>query len=178
MEGVKFDTGKLRMSLLAERFVWGIVEVLEFGAKKYGEDNWRKGMKWSRPFNAAMRHMWAWWRGENVDPETGLSHLSHAACNLQFLDEYQRTGTGEDDRPGKDGAAFILYQSVWTMYPERTHVGVPFDESMGWAYYRSKPTSGHYHERFVKAEDVLRTDDHFTWVKRGAKLAKTPAELR
>ena len=46
-----------------------------------------------------MRHMWAWWRGETADPETGASHLHHAACCLAFLIAYEERKAGTDDRP-------------------------------------------------------------------------------
>lgn len=69
------------------------------GAEKYGERNWERGIAWSRVFAAALRHLWAWWRGENADPETGLPHLAHAACNLLFLLAYHRRQIGPDDRP-------------------------------------------------------------------------------
>jgi len=47
--GVKYDQGKPRMSLLPREGLIPIVQVLEFGARKYGDYNWRKGMKWSIP---------------------------------------------------------------------------------------------------------------------------------
>jgi hypothetical protein len=68
-------------------------------AKSTGDHNWRKGMAWHRLFGAALRHLWAWYRGEKADPETGLSHLAHAACCVLFLLTYELKGLGTDDRP-------------------------------------------------------------------------------
>ncbi len=99
LEGKKFDDGKLPYDLLPGDAIEEIVKVLQFGAVKYGERNWEKGMKWNRPFAALMRHMWAWWRGEGKDPETGLSHLAHAGCCILFLLSYTLRGLGEDNRP-------------------------------------------------------------------------------
>lgn len=99
MEGKKFDQGKAPWDLLPFDAVEQIVRVLEFGADKYGAYNWSKGMDHSRLFAAAMRHLTAHWRGENTDPETGLSHLSHAGCCILFLLAYQIRGDGHDDRP-------------------------------------------------------------------------------
>jgi hypothetical protein len=48
-----------------------------------------------------MRHMWAWWRGEEKDPETGMSHLWHAACCVMFLIAYEARRAGTDNRPNK-----------------------------------------------------------------------------
>lgn len=97
-EGTKYDSGKTRLDLLPPELLYGVANVLEFGAEKYDEYNWAKGMKWSRVFSALMRHMWAWWSGEDKDNETGMSHLWHAACCLAFLIAYEQRKTGEDDR--------------------------------------------------------------------------------
>jgi hypothetical protein len=98
-EGRKDDGGKASYHLLAPEFLETTAAVLSFGAAKYGARNWERGMAWSRPFAAMMRHMWAWWRGEKTDPETGLSHLHHAACCLMFLVAYEARAAGNDDRP-------------------------------------------------------------------------------
>ena len=97
--GVKFDHDKLPYDLIAPELLEATADVLKFGATKYGPRNWERGMLWSRPFGALMRHMWAWWRGESIDEETGKSHLHHAACCLMFLIAYEERKTGEDDRP-------------------------------------------------------------------------------
>ena len=98
-EGRKDDHGKLPYHLLPPELMEGIAAVLQFGAAKYAPRNWEQGMAWSRPFSALMRHMWAWWRGEKADPETGMSHLWHAGCCLAFLIAYEQRRIGSDDRP-------------------------------------------------------------------------------
>lgn len=98
-EGQKFDSDKLRYELLPPELLEEVARVLTFGAHKYSARNWELGMAWSRPFAALMRHMWAWWRGEDKDPETGYSHLSHAACCIAFLVSYEARNAGTDDRP-------------------------------------------------------------------------------
>jgi hypothetical protein len=97
--GCKDDQDKTRWDLLPPDALEEIAKVLTFGANKYNDRNWEKGMKWHRPFGALMRHMWAWWRGAGPDEETGLSHLAHAGCCLLFLLSYELRATGEDDRP-------------------------------------------------------------------------------
>jgi hypothetical protein len=62
-----------------------------------GRNNWRKGMRWSRLADAALRHLFKWASGSRVDEETGLSHLAHAMCCLMFLLNYEQTGLGDDD---------------------------------------------------------------------------------
>lgn len=98
-EGRKYDDTKGDMpALIAPEFTEGIGKVLCYGAKKYAPGNWAKGMKYSRVMNALERHYIAWKKGEKHDPETGLSHLYHMACNLMFLVAYDERGTGVDDR--------------------------------------------------------------------------------
>ncbi len=72
--------------------------VLKFGADKYHAHNWRDGFVWSRPLAAAMRHIMAFNDGEDKDPESGLSHLAHAACCIMFLLEFEKTHPELDDR--------------------------------------------------------------------------------
>ena len=83
--GKKFDAGKPRLDLLPYSGLTMAAEVLEYGRKKYGKNNWACGMSWSRPYAACLRHLMAWNNGENIDPESGLHHIGHALCNLLFL---------------------------------------------------------------------------------------------
>lgn len=97
--GTKYDAGKTPYELLPFWYLEGTAQVLEFGAKKYAAWNWYKGMSWGRVFGALNRHLWKWWWGESLDPETGMSHLWHAGCCLAFLMQYEQDKIGKDDRP-------------------------------------------------------------------------------
>lgn len=94
----KYDQGKPQIGLISSIFLLGLARVLTFGAKKYSPNNWRKGMAYSRLFDALQRHLWAWWSGEDIDSETGESHLDNAACCLMFLRELSETRKDCDDR--------------------------------------------------------------------------------
>lgn len=99
-EGAKFDAEKVRMDLLAPEGLEGTARVLTFGAQKYADRNWEKGINYSRVYGAALRHLIAWFGGANTDDETGLSHLHHAACCIHFLQTYEAREMHEfDDRP-------------------------------------------------------------------------------
>ncbi len=76
---------------------WG--EVFSYGEKKYDRANWLKGNDWHQFQGSALRHIYAFWRGEDIDPESGLPHLSHALWNIGALRYYQIHGIGNDDRP-------------------------------------------------------------------------------
>lgn len=100
--GEKHDNGKLRWELLPYDSAEGIVKVLTLGAQKYSPRNWECGIEYGRVYGAVMRHVSAWWRGENTDPESGLSHLDHALCELMFLNAFEKRGMKSfDDRPGR-----------------------------------------------------------------------------
>lgn len=131
-QGHKDDADKARLDLIAPEFLFAIAQVLAFGAKKYADRNWEKGMHWSRPFSAAQRHLWAWWGGKEpvtrenflfgtLDTETGFSHLWHAACCLLFLVAYEQRKHLHvfDDRPTdadtKEGPMFT--SSRWGHVP-------------------------------------------------------------
>jgi hypothetical protein len=102
---LKFDDGKLDWSLLPWDTLEEIIKVLQFGAGKYSPWNWAEGdgFKYNRLFNSSMRHFIAWfWRREDKDPETGLSHIAHLGCNVLFLLHYILNGSrfkNNDNRP-------------------------------------------------------------------------------
>lgn len=102
-EALRFDSGKTNWSLMPFEAVEEINKVLEFGANKYVEWNFANngGMNHSRILNSCLRHIFAYMRGQDLDPESGLSHLAHAGCNILFLlyyNKYPETFKAKDDR--------------------------------------------------------------------------------
>lgn len=101
--GQKLDDGKLPLQLLDPAALEEVAKVLAVGAKKYSPNNWRKGLSYTRVVGATLRHIFAFMRGEDNDPETGLSHIAHAKCELMFLLSYILSKrTDLDDRYNKD----------------------------------------------------------------------------
>ena len=89
--GRKDDQEKNRLDLIEPEFIEGVGKVLTFGADKYEPNNWQKVEDAeNRYYAAAMRHLMAWRKGEKTDPESGLSHLYHVACNIMFLQHFER----------------------------------------------------------------------------------------
>jgi Domain of unknown function (DUF5664) len=100
MQAVKFDHRKIRWSLLPWDALEEVVKVLMFGASKYADRNWERGMDWDRLFDASMRHKIDWWqRGEELASDSHLKHPAHHACNALFLLAYELRNVGKDTRP-------------------------------------------------------------------------------
>lgn len=88
--GPKYDDGKLQYSLIPPVATKALAEVLTFGAKKYLPNSWQKVPDAERRYlDALMRHLDAYRSGEEFDPESNLSHLSHLLCNASFLLHFQ-----------------------------------------------------------------------------------------
>lgn len=96
--GVKYDTGKPRLDLIPNEALVELGKVLEYGCKKYSAGNWAKGIHYSRLIAATLRHISSYNGGEDTDSESGLSHISHALCNLAFLSYNIANRSDLDDR--------------------------------------------------------------------------------
>lgn len=84
-QSAKADKGKLELSLVNPELVKAVAEVRMYGTEKYGDsENWRK-VEPKRYVDALYRHLLAYIEGNEVDEESGLSHLAHMACNISFL---------------------------------------------------------------------------------------------
>lgn len=70
------------------------------GARKYGRHNYRvAGVRASVYYDAALRHLMAWWEGQDLDPDSGLSHVTKAIASLTVLRDSMLQGNWTDDRP-------------------------------------------------------------------------------
>lgn len=72
------------------------------GARKYGKHNYRAiGVRYSVYYDAALRHLIAWWEGQDEDPDSGLSHITKAIAGLIVLKDSMNQENAHDDRPIK-----------------------------------------------------------------------------
>lgn len=97
-EGLKDDAGKLPMHLLDRTALEAMASVLGHGRDKYGAENWREGIQYTRLIGAALRHLHALNDCEDFDKESGLPHAAHAMCSLMFLLWMMRCRPDLDDR--------------------------------------------------------------------------------
>lgn len=84
-KGLRFNNNKPKWGLVSWPALIPMVEVLEFGAKKYDSWNWSKGLSWVEITESMQRHIYAFLHGEDNDPESKLSHVGHILCNAMFL---------------------------------------------------------------------------------------------
>ena len=98
-KGLRFNQGKTRHDLVPAFAQEQYARVLTAGANKYAERNWELGMEWSKVLASMKRHILAFERGEDRDPETGELHMAHVMCNAAFLTEYYRIYPQGDNRP-------------------------------------------------------------------------------
>jgi hypothetical protein len=114
--GQKHDQGKIPYHLVQWPIVEGIATVLAFGAAKYAPNSWQRVTSArERYFAACIRHVLAWWGGERLDRESGLPHLHHAACNLMFLDHFDRAPShvGAPSRPFTPPDTPRMFRDFW-----------------------------------------------------------------
>lgn len=97
-EGLKYDEGKLPMHLLDRTALEAMASVLGHGRDKYGAENWREGIQYTRLIGAALRHLHALNDCEDFDKESGLPHAAHAMTSLMFLLWMMRCRPDMDDR--------------------------------------------------------------------------------
>jgi len=79
--------------------LYTLSEVSGMGANKYAAHNFLKGYAWSLSYDAMQRHLLKFWMGEELDPESGLPHVAHAAWHCLTLLSFVQRQLGTDDRP-------------------------------------------------------------------------------
>lgn len=83
------------------------VAMLE-GALKYGRHNYRTiGVRASVYVDAANRHLASYWEGEDIDPDSGLSHITKAIASLVVLRDAMINDKFTDDRPPRPPAEWM-----------------------------------------------------------------------
>jgi hypothetical protein len=75
------------------------VAMLE-GTCKYGRHNYRAaGVRASVYYDGVMRHLTAWWEGQDIDPDSGMNHITKAIASLVVLRDSMISKNWTDDRP-------------------------------------------------------------------------------
>ena len=94
----RYNEGKPRWSLVDFKSMEPLVQVLEYGAKKYAPYNWTKGLPTTQICESLLRHTFAYLNGEDNDAESGCSHIGHIMANAMFLSYVMKNKPQFDDR--------------------------------------------------------------------------------
>lgn len=86
-QSLRYNEGKPELSYVLDVMpaLKDMVEVMEFGANKYERNNWQKGFPKEKLLDSLLRHIDAFYSGEDIDPESGKPHVGHILCNAAFL---------------------------------------------------------------------------------------------
>lgn len=104
-------------SLLPWQAVREVVRVMTFGLEKHGGVTW-PGKPIEHHQAAMMRHISSWLCGEKLDPETGKSHLVHAACRILFIITLETNASTNEPRLGRDPQPGQSLQAFWVRHGE------------------------------------------------------------
>ena len=162
-EGLRFNTGKTRHDLVPAFAQEQYAKVLTKGSEKYADRNWELGMDWTSVLASMKRHMLAFEKGEDFDPETGLLHTAHIMCNAAFLTEYYKIYPQGDNRPHS--------------YLSTLKIGLDIDEVLAdWVGHWTKhhgqevPETWNFDRHIGEKFDALKDDKEF-WMSIPAKIS-------
>jgi hypothetical protein len=99
---------KAKFSVIPAGVLFDLGNAMTEGMCKYGRHNYRAiGVRSSVYYDAAMGHMADWWEGQDIDAESGLSHVTKAIASLVVLRDAMLQGKLYDDRPPRS----VIYKS-------------------------------------------------------------------
>ncbi len=149
--GQKDDEGKARTDLLPPKAILEVCRILGHGAAKYTDNGYREVKQPTRRYTAAaLRHLLAFMDGEQIDSDSGLPHIAHAATSLLFILELDGQAddfnTFERLDPREAYAKTHVDNGVFTLFVKKNHAG----PSMG--------TSKHPYKTMAEAEAAAEED--------------------
>lgn len=115
---------KMHVSTVPAQVVGELGLAMLEGACRYGRHNYRiAGVRASVYYDAAMRHLMAWWEGEDIDPDSGLPHTVKAMACMAVLRDAQINNKLSDDRPPLPRQGWVAElnkkaEEILARYPE------------------------------------------------------------
>lgn len=101
-KALRYNTGKLRWTLVHFDSLAPLVKVMEYGAVKYAPENWKKGLNKKEILESLTRHLFALIDGEKYDQESGLEHIGHIMANAMFYSYFDNTD--EENKTKEEGS--------------------------------------------------------------------------
>lgn len=183
-EARRYNSGKNRYELISSIGLERLAEVYTKGAEKYtirdeegkiiddGADNWRNGQKWMGVIASVQRHIEAWKRGEDIDPDLKTRHLANAAWGLFTLLDFEKTFPQGDNRNHS--------------YLRTPRIGLDIDDVIvdfigHWTKYHNQEVPEFWDfDRQIKAKFEILKDDKDFWMSmplktKASELKFTPS---
>lgn len=105
----RYGRSKPQLGLLPAAALIEMAGAMELGAIKYGAANWREDPVESMTYaHAGLRHVLSWIDGEDIDPESGCSHLAHAMACFGIIIDAGHVGAMLDNRPLPGAAGRLI----------------------------------------------------------------------
>lgn len=101
------------------------------GGIKYRRHNYRvAGVRASVYYDATLRHLFSWWEGENIDPDSSINHIGKAIASLVVLRDSMMNENWNDDRPPKIKQGWIkdLNKKAQELIDSFTEIKQPYTE--------------------------------------------------
>jgi hypothetical protein len=154
----QFGVKKCPLDLVPPIAIAALAEALANGAEKYGPYNWREHkISSSVYYAAALRHIMAWWDGEDLATDSSVHHLGHAMACLALVIDAEGIGMLNDNRPTPGGMPKRLAQGTKPDVPKPRHPAPSTEESeQGYWYVATPYTSYPYgqHEAYKAANEA------------------------
>lgn len=104
----KFGDNKVPMSCVPAPVLMEVGLAMLEGATKYGRHNYRESsVIGSTYYDATMRHLMDWWEGQDIDHDSGMSHITKAIASLVVLRDTMIQGTFIDNRPPRSPCGWL-----------------------------------------------------------------------
>jgi hypothetical protein len=97
-KGKKFDNEKPPITIIPKEAIYEMAKAFQYGAGKYGRNNFKGGIEFTRLADATMRHLLEFINGEDFDKESSNNHLGHALASLAMLAYMYHNKKEMDDR--------------------------------------------------------------------------------
>lgn len=152
--GMRFNQGKTRFDLLEPFAIEQLAQIFTYGAGKYADHNWLKGLPWMSVVASLKRHLSQFENGEDYDNESNLLHMAHVAWNAMALVSFYKHRPEFDNRRHN--------------YLRRPKIGLDIDEVLAdwvghWTSYHKldRPESWNFDREIGKKFEQMKNNKDF-----------------